>query len=101
MKTSYPGLFLRMALYIGAALGAFVLVGAASLGLIAAWELRGYIETRQSTLGEQAAEILANGGEQALTDWLENDAAIPVINPAIAINFVLFHLFLFFIFEFF
>jgi two-component system OmpR family sensor kinase len=66
-----------MALYIGAALGAFVLIGAARLGLIAAWELRGYVETRHSTLGEQAAEILANGGEQALIDWLENDATIP------------------------
>ena len=45
-----------MAIYIGAALAAFVLIGAGSLGLIAAWELRGYIETRDSTLGQQAAQ---------------------------------------------
>ena len=44
------GIFLRTALYIGAALVAFILIGAVSLALIAAWELRGYVETRQSTL---------------------------------------------------
>jgi two-component system OmpR family sensor kinase len=72
-----PKLFLRMALHIGAALAAFILIGAASLGLIAAWELRGYIETRQSTLGEEAAAVLAAAGEQELVRWLQNDAAIP------------------------
>lgn len=73
----YPRLFLRMAMHIGFALGAFVLIGAASLGLIAASELRGYIETRNSTLGEQAASVLAAGGESALIDWISNEATIP------------------------
>lgn len=73
----YPRLFLRMAMHIGFALGAFVLIGAASLGLIAAWELRGYIETRHSTLGQQAAKVLASGGEGALITWINTEAVIP------------------------
>ena len=47
------------------------------MALIAAWELRGYIETRRSTLALQAAEHLADGGRTALIDWLRNDASIP------------------------
>lgn len=77
MQLPYPKLFLSMALHIGAALTAFVCIGAVSLGLIAAWELRGYIETRQSTLAEQAADILAEEGEQGLIKWLNSDALIP------------------------
>jgi two-component system OmpR family sensor kinase len=45
--------------------------------LIAASELQGYIETRQSTLGEQAAEVLAEGGPETLKNWLLNEADIP------------------------
>jgi two-component system OmpR family sensor kinase len=66
-----------MALHIGAALAAFILIGASSMALIAAWQLGGYIETRRSTLGEQAAEVLASGGRAALVDWFRNDAEIP------------------------
>jgi len=77
MSLPSPRLFPRMALHIGAALGAFILIGASSMALIAAWELRGYIETRRSTLALQAADILASGGEKALIDWLRNDAEIP------------------------
>jgi len=77
MRHPTPNLFLNLALFIGAALAAFILVGAASLGLIAAWELRGYVETRQSTLGEKAATVLATGGEQQLIDWLNSEADVP------------------------
>ena len=77
MRLPYSRIYLRMALNIGFALAAFVLIGALSLGLIAAWELRGYIETRDSTLAEEAAAILADGGRDALVDWLRNDALIP------------------------
>ncbi len=77
MRVPSSSLYTRMALYIGAALAAFVLIGAASLASIAAWELRGYIETRQSSLGLQAAEVLASGGKSALVSWLQNDADIP------------------------
>jgi two-component system OmpR family sensor kinase len=45
--------------------------------LIAASELQGYIETRESTLGEQAAEVLADGGPETLRNWLLNEADIP------------------------
>ena len=61
MRRFTPRLFVNMALHFGVALTVFVLAGAASLGLIAAWELRGYVETRHSSLGEEAAVILATG----------------------------------------
>jgi len=77
MQIPAPRLYMRMALHIGAALAAFVLIGALSLGLIAAWELRGYIATRHSTLGQEAAAVLAAGGEGRLKDWLQTDARIP------------------------
>lgn len=76
-KLPYPRLFLRTALHIGAALAAFVLIGAASLALIAAWELRGYIATRDSSLAEEAADVLAAQGTEGLRRWLQTDAAIP------------------------
>jgi signal transduction histidine kinase len=77
MHMPYSRFYVRTAFYIGGALAAFVLIGAASLGLIAAWELRGYIETRESTLGEQAAAVLAAQGEAGLIDWLNEEADIP------------------------
>ena len=77
MRIPTPHLYMRMVLHIGAALIAFVLIGALSLVLIAAWELRGYIETRQSSLGEEAAAVLAAQGETGLRDWLQTDAQIP------------------------
>ncbi len=73
----YPALYMRMALYIGAALTAFVLVGALAFAAIAAWELTGYIETRGSELGYQAARVLKDRGRSGLEYWLENEAAIP------------------------
>jgi len=66
-----------MALHIGAALAAFILIGASSMALIAAWELDGYIDTRRSTLGLQAAAVLASGGKTELIAWFRNDADIP------------------------
>jgi two-component system OmpR family sensor kinase len=77
MKRPYPQLYLRTAAHIGIALAAFVLIGAISLGLIAAWELRGYIETRHSSLGEEAAGILQADGRTALVMWLHTRAVIP------------------------
>ena len=66
----YPRLYLRLAIYIGAALLAFSLLGAATLALIASYELRGYISARQSPLAAEAAEVLAGGGRSALSEWL-------------------------------
>lgn len=66
-----------MAFYIAAALAAFILIGAGIVATIAAYELRGYIETRHSALGQQAAAVLADGGRSALEDWLRNAANIP------------------------
>ncbi len=77
MRIPTPHLYMRMVLHIGAALIAFVLIGALSLVLIAAWELRGYIETRHSSLGEEAAAVLAARGETGLRNWLQTDAQIP------------------------
>jgi signal transduction histidine kinase len=68
-------MFIRMALHIGMALAAFVLLGALSLASIAAWQLQSYVETRQSSLGIEAADILAAGGRPALEDWLAEEAA--------------------------
>jgi two-component system sensor histidine kinase CpxA len=65
-----PRLYLRMALYIGAALAAFVTLAAGSVILVASMELRSYVEARQSTLGQEAAEVLAGGGVEALRRWL-------------------------------
>lgn len=77
MRIPTPHLYMRMVLHIGAALIAFVLIGALSLVLIAAWELRGYIETRHSSLGEEAAAVLAARGETGLRNWLQTEAQIP------------------------
>jgi len=77
MQLPYSRLYVRTAVHIGVALAAFVLIGAASLGLIAAWELRGYVETRDSTLGEAAADVLQRDGEAGLVAWMQNDADIP------------------------
>jgi signal transduction histidine kinase len=77
MDLPYPRLYLRMAIYIGATLAAFILVGAAILALIASYELEGYVATRHSTLGHEAAEVLAAGGPPALQRWLAEEAQIP------------------------
>ena len=70
MDISYSRLYLRMVLYIGAALVAFSLIGAVSVFLIASYELRGYVAARQSPLAREAAAELARGGRPALEAWL-------------------------------
>ncbi|HJP37700.1 MAG TPA: HAMP domain-containing sensor histidine kinase [Gammaproteobacteria bacterium] len=77
MDLPYPRLYLRMAIYIGATLAAFVLAGAAILALIASYELEGYVATRHSSLGREAADVLAMGGQPALQQWLAEEARIP------------------------
>jgi two-component system OmpR family sensor kinase len=66
-----------MALFIGAALVAFVLIGVAAFATIATLELSSYVETRGSELGREASQVLSHGGRPALRNWLLEDAAIP------------------------
>ncbi len=77
MDLPYPRLYLRVAVFIGATLVLFVLVGAAILALIASYELEGYVATRHSTLAHEAADVLAEGGRPALQRWLAEDTRIP------------------------
>ncbi|MDQ1302561.1 MAG: Histidine kinase [Pseudomonadota bacterium] len=77
MKLPYQRLYLRMSLYIGAALLAFIGLAVASVVAVASLQLESYIATRQSTLGQTAADVLARGGRPALEAWLRTDAAIP------------------------
>ena len=77
MKLPYQRLYLRMSLYIGAALLAFIGLAVASVVAVASLQLESYIATRQSTLGRTAADVLASGGRPALEQWLRTDAAIP------------------------
>ena len=72
----YPALYIRMALYIGAALTAFILIGALAFASIAAWELTGYLETRNSEIGREAARAVKTGGLPELQRWLQSEAAI-------------------------
>jgi signal transduction histidine kinase len=74
---SYPRIYLRMFVYIAAALTAFMLVGAISIFLIASYELRGYAEARHSPLAQEAADVLAAGGQEALRDWLADSIDQP------------------------
>jgi len=53
------------------------LSSAAILALIASYELKDYIATRHSSLGHEAAEVLADGGRPALLQWLNEEAHIP------------------------
>lgn len=75
MQIPVSRLYLRMVVYIGAALIAFSLIGAVSVFVIASYELRGYIAARQSPLAREAAAALATGGQPALQRWLEDHAA--------------------------
>jgi two-component system sensor histidine kinase CpxA len=77
MDLPYRRLYVRMALYVGAALAAFVAIGAAIFVVIASYELQGYIATRHSALGQDAATVLARGGRPALERWLRSEAAVP------------------------
>jgi len=71
----YPRLYFRLALYIGAALLGFTLIGAASLAFIASYELRGYTSARESPLAQEAGAILQRDGRAALRDWLASGEA--------------------------
>lgn len=77
MTFGYPKLYLRMALFIGAALVAFILIGAAAFATIATLELSSYVETRGSELGREAGQVLSSQGRDGLNDWLQNEASIP------------------------
>ena len=70
-------LYWRMALYIGAALVAFVVLSLASVWFVAAGELENYTATKHSGLGREAARVLGEGGRPALVRWLDEEAAIP------------------------
>lgn len=77
MRPPYQRLYLRMSLYVGAALLAFIGLAVASVVAVASFQLENYIATRQSTLGRTAADVLASGGRPALERWLRTDALIP------------------------
>lgn len=77
MKLPYQRLYLRMAFYIGSALLAFIGLAVASVAAVASFQLESYIATRQSRLGQTAANMLASGGRSALEKWLHTDAAVP------------------------
>ena len=70
-------LYWRMALYIGAALVAFVLLSLASVWVVARGELENYTATKHSGLGRAAARVLAESGRDGLVRWLDGAAAIP------------------------
>jgi two-component system sensor histidine kinase CpxA len=76
-RLPYPALYIRMALYIGAALTAFVLIGALAFASIATWELAGYLETRNSEIGREAAGVVKTEGRAGLERWLGNEATVP------------------------
>lgn len=70
MELPSPRIYWRMALYIGAALAAFVVLAAGAVLLVASAELESYVATRQSSLGQEAADRLTAGGRTALEEWL-------------------------------
>lgn len=70
-------LYWRMALYIGAALIAFVVLSLAGVWYVAAGELENYTATRHGGLGREAARVLVAGGPEALRHWLDTEAPIP------------------------
>ena len=70
-------LYLRMALYIGAAIAGFVLLGLASLVLVASKQLENYLVAREGSLGRDAAQVLADGGTPALQRWMTTPGTLP------------------------
>ena len=70
-------LYWRMALYIGAALIAFVALSLTSVYFVAAQQLENYTATKHSGLGREAAKVLTAGGRPALVTWLGEAAPIP------------------------
>ena len=77
MQLPSTRLYWRMALYIGTALLAFVILSLASVYFVAANELETYTATKHSGLGREAARVLRAGGRPALERWLRDDAVIP------------------------
>lgn len=77
MHSPTTRLYWRMALYIGAALAAFIALALASVLFVASQELANYTATRHSTLGHQAADVLRNRGVDGLASWLRTEAAVP------------------------
>ena len=76
MELGFRRLYWRIALYISVALLVFVLLGVASVGIVASLELENYAATRQSPLGREAAAVLSAEGKPGLQRWLRG-AAIP------------------------
>ena len=74
---AYPSLFLRTSLHIGLALAAFIIISGVSVYIIGIQELRGYMETRKSTMGQEAAEVLAGSDIETLKAWMETEAPVP------------------------
>lgn len=70
-------LYVRMAVYIGAAIVGFVLLALASLALIASQQLENYLLAREGTLGRDAAQILATSGPPALREWMTDPRTVP------------------------
>ena len=66
MHSPTTRLYWRMALYIGAALAAFIALALASVLFVASQELANYTATRHSTLGHQAADVLRTRGVDGL-----------------------------------
>jgi two-component system sensor histidine kinase CpxA len=66
-----------MALYIGAAIAGFVLLGLASLVLVASKQLENYLLARAGTLGRDASRVLAQGGTPALRQWMTTPGTLP------------------------
>lgn len=66
-----------MALYISAALVAFVLLAIGSVVLVASNELANYSATRHGTLGREAADVLTAEGRDGLARWLREETRIP------------------------
>lgn len=76
MDRPFQRLYWRVALYIAAALIAFVVLGVGSVAFVASVQLESYSATRQSPLGREAAAVLAAEGEAGLRRWLQS-AAVP------------------------
>jgi len=70
-------LYQRMALYIGAAIAGFVLLGVASLVLVASQQLQNYLAAREGSLGVEAARVLDKGGQSALRAWMRDPNTLP------------------------
>lgn len=70
-------LYVRMAVYIGAAIVGFVLLALASLALIASRQLENYLVAREGSLGRDAAHILSSEGRDALREWMTDPRTVP------------------------